>query len=119
MCVFCQIVEGNIPSNIEFQNDDFLAFHDINPIAPIHLLIIPKKHTENFQSMDAALMAKMTSFIQECASALGLDKNGYRLIANNGKDGGQEVMHLHFHLLGGSKLTWTKLQEEDNKKNFL
>jgi histidine triad (HIT) family protein len=119
VCIFCKIVNGELPSNIELENDDFLAFHDINPIAPVHLLIIPKQHIENFQAMQPELMAKMTSFIQECASKLGLDKNGYRLMVNNGRDGGQEVMHLHFHLVGGTKLNWGKLHDQSENKKFL
>lgn len=102
--VFELIVEGKPPCNKVLENNDFLAFHDIAPRAPIHILIIPKKHFKDFQEFDPALMAKMTSFIQELAVLLGLDKNGYRLLTNCGKDSGQEVFHLHFHLLGGLKL---------------
>jgi len=105
-CIFCKIVEGEIPSNKVLESRDFLAFHDIDPKAPIHVLIIPKEHIENFQSTSAELMAKMTTFIHEVVRKLGLDETGYRLVVNNGKDGGQEVFHLHFHLLGGARLRW-------------
>ncbi|SFP49019.1 histidine triad nucleotide-binding protein [Hydrogenimonas thermophila] len=118
MCIFCKIVAGEIPSNKVLENDEFIAFHDINPVAPVHILIIPKKHVENFQSVTPELMAKMTSFIQDVAKELCLDKNGYRLVTNNGKDGGQEVPHLHFHLLGGAKLKWTHLTENDTHKSL-
>jgi len=118
MCIFCKIVAGEIPSNKVLENDEFIAFHDINPVAPVHILIIPKKHIENFQSTSPELMAKMTSFIQDVAKELCLDKNGYRLVTNNGKDGGQEVPHLHFHLLGGAKLKWTHLTENDTHKSL-
>lgn len=107
MTIFEKIVAGEIPCNKVLENDKFLAFNDINPKAPIHILIIPKKHFENFQEMDPSLMGEMTNFIQEVASLMGLDKSGYRLITNNGENGGQEVMHLHFHMLGGAKLNWT------------
>ncbi len=115
MCIFCKIVEGEIPSNKVLENDDFLAFHDINPSAPIHVLVIPKKHIENFHSVDGETMAKMTPFIQEVAQKLGIDKSGYRLVTNNGKDGGQEVLHLHFHILGGGKLKWHHYHNDPKK----
>jgi len=116
MCIFCKIIEGEIPSNKVHENDEFLAFHDVNPKAPIHILVIPKKHIEKFQDVTPELMAKMTPFIQEVAKILELDQRGYRLIVNNGEDGGQEVMHLHFHILGGTKLLWPQLAPDENKK---
>ena len=118
MCIFCKIVEGEIPANKVLEDDEFLAFHDINPIAPVHILIIPKEHVENFQSASPELMAKMTPFIQKVAEELCLHKTGYRLVTNNGRDGGQEVPHLHFHLLGGARLKWTHLTEDEPKKNL-
>jgi len=117
MCIFCKIVDGEIPSNKVLENDDFVAFHDLYPIAPIHILIIPKEHVECFQDVSADTMSKMTPFIQEVARVLGLDKSGYRLITNNGEDGGQEIKHLHFHLVGGAKLKFPALHE-DNKKSI-
>jgi histidine triad (HIT) family protein len=117
MCIFCKIVKGEIPSNKVLENDDFLAFHDIHPIAPIHILIIPKEHIKSFQETPKEIMANMTPFIQEVAKKLGLDKSGYRLITNVGEDGGQEVLHLHFHLVGGGKLRFPPLHE-DYKKNI-
>ncbi len=116
MCIFCKIVNGEIPSNKVLESDDFLAFHDINPAAPIHILIIPKLHVERFQDANGELMAKMTPFIQEVAKLLELDLNGYRLITNNGDDGGQEVAHLHFHLLGGKKLPWHRFDDAHPKE---
>ncbi len=115
MCVFCKIVNGEIPNNTVHENDDFLAFHDLYPKAPIHVLVIPKKHIENFQSVDPDTMAAMTPFIQETAKILGVDETGYRLVTNNGKDGGQEIFHLHFHLLGGGKLRWDHSHEDPHK----
>lgn len=105
-CIFDKIVRGEIPSNKVLENDKFLAFHDINPKAPVHILIIPKQHFENFQQMDPNLMGEMTKFIQDVAVRIGVDKSGYRLITNCGENSGQEVMHLHFHMLGGTKLPW-------------
>ncbi|MDR2341775.1 MAG: histidine triad nucleotide-binding protein [Campylobacteraceae bacterium] len=118
MTIFTRIINGELPSNKVLENDDFLAFHDINPKAPIHILIIPKKEIKDFQSADAKLIGEMTLFIHEVAKFMGLDKSGYRLITNNGKDSGQEVAHLHFHMLGGSKLAWTNLADTDTKKFF-
>jgi len=117
MCIFCKIVDGEIPSNKVLENDNFIAFHDMYPKAPIHILIIPKEHIECFQDVSSDIMAKMTPFIQEVATITGLDERGYRLITNNGDDGGQEINHLHFHLLGGGKLVWNRLHE-DNHKNM-
>lgn len=116
MCIFCKIVKDEIPANKVHENDDFLAFHDVNPKAPIHILVIPKNHIEKFQNATPELMAKITPFIQEVARILELDQRGYRLIVNNGEDGGQEVMHLHFHMLGGTKLLWPQLAPDENKK---
>jgi len=109
MCIFCNIIEGKIPANKVLENDKFLAFNDINPIAPIHILIIPKEHIESFNSTSGEVMAEMTDFIKEVAKKVGVYEDGYRLITNINDNGGQEVKHLHFHLLGGTKLAWPKL----------
>jgi len=118
MCIFCKIVEGEIPSNKILENEDFIAFHDINPAAPIHVLVIPKEHIDSFQETPSEIMAKMTPFIQEVAKKLGLDETGYRLITNIGDDGGQEVKHLHFHILGGGKLIWKHFVKDDPHKSI-
>jgi len=115
MCIFCKIVEGEIPSNKILENDDFIAFHDLYPKAPIHILVIPKIHVDCFQNVTPETMAKMTSFIQEVTTLTGIDKSGYRLITNNGDDGGQEVLHLHFHVLGGAKLKFDHLTDDPHK----
>ena len=117
MCIFCQIVSGNIPNNTVLETDEFLAFHDLYPKAPIHVLVIPKKHIACFQEVDPETMKGLTSFTQEVARLLGLDQSGYRLITNNGNDGGQEIPHLHFHMLGGGKLIWEH-QHENVHKNI-
>ncbi len=118
MCLFCKLVNGEIPSNKVLEDDNYIAFHDINPIAPVHLLIIPKVHVEKFQDVKPEMMSEMTGFIQEVAKIMELDKSGYRLVTNNGKDGGQEVPHLHFHLLGGTRLKWTHLHDENPKASM-
>lgn len=104
MCIFCKIVNGEIPNKTVLENDEFLAFEDINPQAKIHVLIIPKEHVESFDKVSAKTMEGMTTFIQEVASKLGVSEDGYRLITNIGDDGGQEVHHLHFHLLAGQSI---------------
>lgn len=118
MTIFEKIVAGEIPCNKVMENDDFLAFHDINPKAPIHILIIPKVCVKDFQEVSPETMAGLTSFTQEVTKFLGLDKNGYRLITNIGENGGQEVPHLHFHLLGGAKLNWGHFADADPKGSF-
>lgn len=118
MNVFEKIVSGEIPSNKVLENDKFLAFHDINPKAPVHILVIPKKCYENFQVVDPEVMSEMTAFIQEVTRVYGLDKAGYRIISNCGENGGQEVPHLHFHILGGTKLPWEIANGNNVKDNF-
>ncbi len=115
MCLFCQIVSGEIPNNTVAENEQFLAFHDLYPKAPIHVLIIPKKHVACFQDVDPDTMAGLTDFAQEVARKIGVDQTGYRLITNNGSDGGQEIPHLHFHMLGGGKLKWDHFHEDTHK----
>jgi len=104
MCIFCKIIEGEIPNKTILENDNFLAFEDINPSAKVHALIIPKVHIESFNEMTPNVMAEMTTFIQEVALSLGVKSDGYRLITNIGQNGGQEVNHIHFHLLAGEQL---------------
>ena len=109
MCIFCNIIEGKIDADKVLENEKFLAFKDINPIAPIHILIIPKEHIESFNEVSAETMGEMTEFIKEVAKKVGVFEEGYRVITNINDNGGQEVKHLHFHLLGGAKLNWPKL----------
>jgi histidine triad (HIT) family protein len=108
-CIFCKIVKGEIPSNKVLENDKFLAFYDINPIAPIHVLIIPKEHFEKFDSTPADIFSQMAEFIKNVAKELNI--TDYRLITNNGKGAGQEVFHLHIHMVANpnGKLSWPKL----------
>lgn len=118
MCLFCKIINKEIPANIIAENENFLAFHDINPKAPVHILAIPKQHVESFNEVTPEIMAGMTTFIHEIVKELGIDKSGYRLINNIGENGGQEVKHLHFHILGGAKLPWGHFSDSDPKNSL-
>jgi histidine triad (HIT) family protein len=102
--IFKKIIDGEIPCNKVYEDDRSMAFHDIDPQAPIHIVVIPKAEVPNIQEATPEIMTDCLKAIQEVAKILGLDKYGYRVITNNGKDAGQEVEHLHFHILGGTKL---------------
>lgn len=107
-CLFCQIVAGQISSSIVYQDQDVLAFRDITPQAPHHILFISRRHISSMDALtlqDAALLAKIFTSAQKVAHELGLEQ-GYRFLTNVGTDGGQSVPHLHFHLLGGRTLGW-------------
>lgn len=106
-CIFCKIIKGEIPSNKVYEDDEILAFKDINPAAPIHILVIPKKHIKSLVELekeDEILVGKIYTVINKIAEEQGVKEKGYRVIVNCGKDGGQEVGHLHFHLLAGKPL---------------
>jgi histidine triad (HIT) family protein len=108
-CLFCKIIAGEIPSTEVYSDDDVYAFRDINPAAPTHLLVIPKKHLTDVKSAtaeDEALMGKMLLRANEIAAAQGLADEGFRYIINTGSNGGQTVFHLHLHILGGRQLGW-------------
>lgn len=108
-CLFCKLIDRQIPANIAYEDDEVLAFHDINPQAPTHLLIIPKKHVttvNDFAETDAALIGRMTLTAQKLAKELGFAEDGYRLNVNTNKDGGQTVYHVHMHLLAGRQFHW-------------
>ncbi len=105
-CVFCKIIGGEIPSNKVYEDDKILAFYDLEPQAPVHVLIVPKAHiccTNELNAENSQTVGYIFSKIPEIAAKLGLE-NGYRVVNNCGSDGGQTVFHLHFHLLGGKKL---------------
>jgi len=108
-CIFCKIVKGEIPSKKVLENDKFLAFYDINPVAPIHVLIIPKEHIENLSDTPNEIFNEMAEFIKNVAKELNI--TDYRLITNNGKAAGQEVFHSHIHMVANpdGKLKWPKL----------
>ncbi len=106
--IFKRIIDGEIPANIVFEDDRCMAFHDVSPQAPTHLLIIPKKEIRSLADISVAeteLMGHLMMVIRQLAIELNLEK-GYRVVTNIGDEGGQSVPHLHFHLLGGRKLTW-------------
>lgn len=103
-CIFCKIIKGEVLSEKVYEDDEILAFKDIQPAAPIHVLVIPKKHITNLmeiQKEDSELMGRIVAAMQTIAKQLGVDEKGFRIISNCGPDSGQEVMHLHFHLLAG------------------
>ncbi len=107
MCVFCKIVKGELPAKVVYEDDKVMAFHDINPQAPIHILVIPKKHIPTLNDIsekDKELIGHIFTVIKEIAKEAGIDQSGYRVLVNCNRDGGQEVFHLHFHLLGGKPL---------------
>ena len=106
-CIFCKIIKGEIPSNKVYEDEEILAFKDIQPAAPIHILVIPKKHIESLATMeekDRSLISKIYKVIDEISEKQGFKQQGYRVIVNCGEDGCQEVKHLHFHVLAGKKL---------------
>lgn len=106
-CLFCKIIAGEIPSSVVFENEKVFAFKDINPQAPVHIIIVPKDHiacADEINSVNSTSVAACFEAVPEIAKKMGLD-NGYRVINNCGTDGGQTVMHLHFHLIGGEKLS--------------
>ena len=107
-CIFCQIVAGKAPSNILYQDEEVIAFPDINPLAPTHLLIIPKRHIPSLAHLSEAelsLIGHMVDVANQLARKEGIAEKGYRLAINCGEQGGQLVPHLHLHLLGGKKLS--------------
>ena len=108
-CIFCKIVNKEIAAEIVYENDKVIAFKDTKPVAPLHLLIIPKKHIPSVNHLslgDRELIGELFLVAQKMARAKGVAKTGYRLIFNIGKDAGQTIDHLHLHLIGGKKLPW-------------
>lgn len=106
-CIFCKIINKEIPSTTIYEDDQFLAFNDINPSAKTHILLIPKKHYESVADLkekDVELIGNMILVANKIAKEQGIDESGYRLVTNAGPDSGQLINHLHFHILGGEKL---------------
>lgn len=112
-CLFCKIAQHEIPSKIIYEDDEFIAFHDINPAAPVHFLLIPKKHIvslADIKATDGAWLARLLELAPKLAFENGcnpLPEGGFRLVTNIGPEGGQEIDHLHFHILGGDR-PWSK-----------
>jgi histidine triad (HIT) family protein len=109
-CLFCKIVAGGIPATIVKRTDDAVAFRDIDPRAPTHILVIPTKHVPAVRDARGTdgerLVGRLLAFAAEVATDAGLDAAGYRIVTNTGKDAGQSVDHLHFHVLGGRRMAW-------------
>jgi len=106
-CIFCKIAKKELPAKIRYEDEEIIAFDDTNPKAPVHILIVPKKHIESVNTLierDAELIGKMVLVAQKLARQTRIDKTGYRLIINTGPNSGQIVDHIHLHLLGGQEL---------------
>ncbi|MBM3776490.1 MAG: histidine triad nucleotide-binding protein [Acidobacteria bacterium] len=103
--MFCKIVSGGIPAKIAYQDESCVAFHDINPQAPVHVLVIPREHCSSVAECPASLAAPVLAAVQQVARDLGIE-DGYRVVTNRGPDAGQTVYHLHWHVLGGRKFGW-------------
>ena len=107
-CIFCQIVAGKIPSETLYQDEEIIAFRDIKPLTPVHILVIPKRHISSLAQLtqaDSPLVGHMVDVANQLAREEGISEDGYRLVINCGGDAGQIVWHLHMHLLGGRRLT--------------
>jgi len=108
-CIFCRIVKGDIPSDIVYRDDEVVAFRDINPQAPVHILIVPVEHIAEVNALEeghAALIGKMVLVAKQIAAQENIADSGYRLVLNQGRDAGQSVDHVHLHLLGGRAMSW-------------
>ncbi|MBQ9624514.1 MAG: histidine triad nucleotide-binding protein [Clostridia bacterium] len=108
-CLFCKIINGEIPSEKVYEDEYVYAFKDIDPKAPVHFLVIPKKHirsVSHLEETDGEIVGKIFLAIKKIASEQGIDKEGYRVVTNIGENAGQSVLHLHYHVLGGRSLAW-------------
>jgi histidine triad (HIT) family protein len=106
-CIFCRIAHGEIPAQMVANNKQIVAFRDLNPQAPVHILIVPRKHVASLDdATDSDLIGRMIALAAAIARQEGIAKSGYRTVINTGKNGGQSVDHLHIHLLGGRPMTW-------------
>jgi len=105
-CIFCRIIAGEIPSKKVYEDDRMVAFKDVAPAAPVHVLLLPKKHTANMLTADPEILAYLLSKVGPLAEQLGIKDTGFRVVINTGKEGGQSVEHLHVHLIGGKMLGW-------------
>ncbi len=106
-CIFCRIAAGEIPADVVAQDDDFVAFRDVRPLAPVHLLVIPRAHVASLDEAEALspeVSGRALAFIAATARAAGVAETGYRVVTNAGPHAGQEVMHLHWHIIGGTRL---------------
>jgi histidine triad (HIT) family protein len=108
-CIFCRIAAKEIPASVVYEDDEMLAFDDINPKAPVHVLIIPKEHFASLNELPDGrqdLLGRLLTKARAVAEAKGIAQSGYRVVLNTARDSGQDVLHLHVHILGGRKMTW-------------
>ncbi len=108
-CVFCRILRREVPAKLVYENDQVLAFEDVNPVAPVHVLIIPKEHIGSINEISPlhdGLMGQMVTVAKEIARKQNIHETGFRLVINNGVDVGQSVFHLHMHVMGGRAMAW-------------
>lgn len=105
-CVFCKIISGEIPSKRVYEDDKVIVINDLNPGAPVHVLVIPKEHTENILTASPDILVHVKKILPDLVKKLGLEEHGFRVVVNTGDWGGQSVPHLHFHILGGKELGW-------------
>ena len=106
-CIFCKIARKELPASIVYEDNEILAFKDIHPITPVHILVIPKKHIKSvveIEKEDEALIGRIFTVINKIAKEQEISESGFRVVANSGEDSGQEVKHLHFHIMGGKRL---------------
>ena len=108
-CIFCRIIKKEIPAKVVFESENVLAFRDVNPAAPVHILVVPKRHIQGIEAAgngDRALLGEIQTVLKDLAKSENLEKSGYRIVVNSGPDAGQAVDHVHYHVLGGRKMTW-------------
>ncbi len=108
-CIFCKIIDRQAPADIIYETDDVICFYGLHSFTKAHVLVVPKKHIENIMDLkdeDRDIIANIHFAIQEIAIQLGIDKSGFRVITNTNKEGGQDVFHMHYHLVGGRQLKW-------------
>lgn len=121
-CIFCKIIRKEIPANIVYENDFVIAFKDIKPVSKIHIVVIPKKHIESLEKLDivndAKYVVEIHKAVQEITRSLKVEKSGYRVVTNISKDAGQEVRHIHYHILAGEKLRKYEIIKFANKKGI-
>ncbi len=105
-CIFCRIIAGEIPSQKVYEDEKMIAIKDVSPAAPVHVLLLPKKHYDNIMTADPDLVKYMLGKVEALAAQLGVKEKGFRIVINTGKEVGQSVNHLHIHLIGGKELGW-------------
>lgn len=118
-CIFCKIIAGEIPGNTVYEDDHWYAFRDIEPCAPVHVLLVPKRHVKNILALDdesAKDFADFFQVVQKIARQEGLEESGFRVVINTGEKAGQSVFHFHAHIIGGKDMGWPPFPEE-NKEN--